>query len=315
MQDVRFGFNTSGLRPANELAALCRTAEDIGYDVVLGTDHLNSSSPFLPLAVAADATERLRVGTLTTNNEFWNPALLARDTVTIDHLSEGRLELGLGAGHMRWEFEAAGLPWRGIAERVERLEQTIGELRRFFTDGINEPESGVRAREELQRPQLLPVQRQGFGGSGPPLLIGGTGNGSLRLAAAYADIIGFGGLFQMKGEPPGTFRLATSAELEERVAYMREQAGARIDEMEINVLVQLVAITGDRRGYAEQLVAEHLPYYTVEEALTTPFLLIGTAEQIAEQLRQNRERYGFSYITVHEPYMREFAPVIEKLRA
>ncbi|WP_129668457.1 TIGR03621 family F420-dependent LLM class oxidoreductase [Phytoactinopolyspora endophytica] len=314
MHDFRFGFNTSGLRSARELAERCRDGEERGYDIVLGTDHLTNGSPFLPLVVASQATERMRVGTLTTNNEFWNPALLAREAITVDYLTEGRLELGLGAGHMKWELDAAGIPWRRIGERVDRLTEAVKELRRLFAEGVDEPESGVATREAFGRSELKPVQRHGFGGSGPPLLIGGTGDRVLRLAAENADIIGLGGLYQIKGEPPGTFQMTTAAEARERVAYIRGCAGERADQLEINALVQLVAITDDRRGLAENLVAQQAPYFTVDEALETPFALIGTVEQIAEQLRENRERLGISYITVHEPYMREFAPVIEKLR-
>ncbi|NDL58344.1 LLM class F420-dependent oxidoreductase [Phytoactinopolyspora mesophila] len=313
MRDFRFGFNFSGLRPASEVADLCRTAEELGYDIALGTDHLPNGSPFSPLAIAAHATSRMRVGTLTINNEFWNPAMLAREAITLDYLTDGRFELGLGAGHMKWEFDAAGLPWRPIGERIERLGRTVEELRRLFTDGPGEPESAVQVRNRFGRRELKPVQKDGLHASGPPLLIGGTGDRVLSLAAQHADIVGIGGLFQVKGEPPGTFRMTTAAIAEERVTFIREQAGDRANGVEFNVLVQFVAITDDRRGLAENLVAERAPYLTVDEALETPFVLIGTAEQIAEQLRENRERFGFSYIVVHEPYMREFAPVIEKL--
>jgi probable F420-dependent oxidoreductase len=313
MHEFRFGFNLSGLRPARELADLCRTAEGFGYDIALGTDHLPNGSPFSPLVIAAHATERMRVGTLTINNEFWNAAMLAREAITIDYLTEGRFELGVGAGHMKWEFDAAELPWRPLSERIDRLDRTVEELKRLFADGLAEPESAVRVRELFGRAELKPVQKNGLDGSGPPLLIGGTGDRVLTLAAKYADIVGIGGLFQVKGEPPGTFQMTTAAKAEERMAFVRERAGNRADEIEFNVLVQFVAITDDRRGLAESLVAERVPYLTVDEALETPFALIGTAEQIADQLRENRERFGFSYIVVHEPYMREFAPVIEQL--
>jgi alkanesulfonate monooxygenase SsuD/methylene tetrahydromethanopterin reductase-like flavin-dependent oxidoreductase (luciferase family) len=167
-----------------ELADLCRTAEAFGYDVVLGTDHLSSGSPFSPLIAAAAASERLRVGTLTINNEFWNPALLAREAITVDMLTEGRLELGLGAGHMKWEFESAGIPWSPFAERADRLRQSIEAVRELFTHGVAEPDSAARVREVFGRPELKPVQRHGFGGSGPPLLVGGTGPADPRAVVA-----------------------------------------------------------------------------------------------------------------------------------
>jgi probable F420-dependent oxidoreductase len=311
-REFRFGFNNFGQRSLREFNEYCRTAESYGYDVFLATDHLGSAAPFAEMVAAAAVTERLRVGTLVLNIGFWNPHLLAREVATADLLTDGRLELGLGLGHMKWEFDAAGIDWEPFRARADRLERTIEELGRLF-DG---PDYEQRAtlREEYDLPELKPVQKRGFGGSGPPLLIGGTGDTVLRLAARHADIVGIGGLFQAKGKPPGTFRLATAAETDERVRFVRELAGERADAIETNALVQAVVVTGDRRATAEKLVAERIKDFTVDEALETPFLLIGTEEQIAEQIRAGRERYGFTYLTVHGPYMRDFGPIIERLR-
>ena len=170
------------------------------------------------------------------------------------------------------------------------------------------------------------MQRSGFGGLGPPLLVGGTGDAVLRIAAEHAQIVGVAGAYQVKGQPPGVLRLATAAEADERVSFARECAGTRAGEIEWHLLVQAVVITSDRRGTAEELLAEHRrsaeaaggsderSVLTVDEALATPYLLIGTVDEIAAQLLRSRERWGFSYVTVHEPYMRAFAPVIERLR-
>ena len=312
LTDFRFGFNNFGLRSRQDFAEFCRTAESYGYDVFVGTDHLGSASPFLELLAAAEATERVRVGTLTLNIGFWNPHLLARDVATADLLTDGRLELGLGAGHMKWEFDAAGITWEPFTARTDRLEKMIEELGRLFAEP--EYEQRAAARDQWDLPELKPVQRRGFGGSGPPLLIGGTGDRVLRLAARHADILSLAGVNQEKGQPPGTFRLGTAAQADERVRFFREQTGERAAEVELNALVQAVMVTDDRRAAAEKIMAEHMPYFTVDEVLETPFLLIGTVRQIAEQLRANRERYGFTYITVHGPYMKAFGPVIEHLR-
>lgn len=161
---------------------------------------------------------------------------------------------------------------------------------------------------------LTPVQRHGWGGTGPPLLVGGTGDRVLDVAARRADIVGVAGAYQVKGEPPGTLRLGTAADADERVRFVRERAGERFADVELGALIQLVVVTRDRRAVAEELVAEQLPVFTVDEALETPFLLIGTENQIAEQLEASRERYGFSYVSVHGPYIRVLGPVIERLR-
>jgi alkanesulfonate monooxygenase SsuD/methylene tetrahydromethanopterin reductase-like flavin-dependent oxidoreductase (luciferase family) len=158
------------------------------------------------------------------------------------------------------------------------------------------------------------VQRAGFDGSGPPLIVGGTGDRVLSVAARYADIIGVAGVFQIAGKPPGTFRIATAAEADERMRFAREQAGERSADIEWHLLVQWVEHTTDRRATVAGLIEQFGSPMTVDEALETPYLLIGTAEQMAEQLRASRERYGFSYVTVHQPFYEAFEPVVELLR-
>jgi probable F420-dependent oxidoreductase len=318
MRDFRFSFNIFAITSREEFAAECREAEGYGYDAVFAADHLGIPAPFPLLVAAAEATHRLRVGTLVLNAAFWNPALLAREVATTDILTDGRLELGLGSGHMKWEFDEAGVGWQGPTARAAALAQMIGELQRFFSTEFAQLRDG--------RAGPKPAQRAGFGGYGPPLLVGGTGDSVLRIAAQHAQIVGVAGAYQVKGQSPGTFRLANALEVDERMAFARAQAGARAVEIEWHLLVQAVVVTDDPHSAAEKLVAEHRQHFeslgvtderavpTVEEALETPFLLIGTVDEIAAKLRRSRERWGYSYITVHEPYMRAFAPVIERLR-
>lgn len=318
MRDFRFSFNIFGITSREAFVAECREAEEYGYDTVFAADHLGLPAPFPLLVAAAEATRRLRVGTLVLNAAFWNAALLAREVATTDILTDGRLELGLGSGHMKWEFDEAGIGWQGPTGRAAALERMIGELERYFSTELPKPRPGRSA------PQ--PVQRTGFGGYGPPLLVGGTGDSVLRIAARHAQIVGLAGAYQVQGQPPGTFRLGTAAEADERSAFARSCAGDRAGDLEWHLLVQAVIVTDDRRGAAEKLVAEFRSHFealgaadesavlTADEALETPFLLIGTLDEIAAQLRRGRERWGYTYITVHEPYMRTFAPVIERLR-
>jgi probable F420-dependent oxidoreductase len=305
MRDFRFSVNVFGIPSREALQERCRRAESAGFHTIFAPDHLGAPAPFPVLQAAADATEDLRVGTLVLNAPFWNPALLAREAASIDILSGGRLELGLGSGHMKWEFDAAGIPWEPFGARARRLEETITELRRFFSTELAALPGGRSP---------VPVQRVGFDGSGPPLIVGGTGDRVLSVAARYADIIGVAGVYQVKGKPPGTFRLGTAAETDERVRYVREQAGERAADVEWHLLVQAVVPTDDRRAAAAGLLSTVGSEMTVEEALETPFLLIGTHAQMAEQLRASRERYGFSYITVHDPYYEAFEPVVELMR-
>jgi probable F420-dependent oxidoreductase len=306
MRDFRFSSNIFGVASADAFAERCRQIERLGYDTVFAPDHLGAPAPFPLLIAAADATERLRVGTLVLNVCFWNPALLAREAATTDILTDGRFELGLGAGHMKWEFDRAGIAWEPFGARANRLAATIQELGRSFAAELQELPGGRSPR---------PVQRRGFNRSGPPLIVGGTGNRVLEIAAEHADVVAIAGVYQEKGKPPGTFRLATAAETDERVRFVRARAGERSGEIEWHVLIQMVVQTDNRLATAKDLSAELGTDFALDAVLETPFLLFGTVEEMAEQLVRDRDRYGFSYITVHEPYLEAFAPIIEYLRS
>ncbi|MBB4688278.1 TIGR03621 family F420-dependent LLM class oxidoreductase [Amycolatopsis jiangsuensis] len=284
MNEFTFGVS---LRSVPGWTANCRRAEELGYDHISVPDHLGTGlpAPFPALTAAAAVTERVRVGTLVSNVPFYNLALFARDVATTNQLTDGRLELGLGSGHMKHEFDEAGLPWRKAADRISYLTEGLAELRTRLAD-----EGGM-----------------------PRLLIAGNSDGVLRLAAEQADIVGFAGLRQERGRPPGTFALDNADVLAERVGYFRALAGNRA--VEHNLLVQRVVITDDRRAAAaEWHAATERSAASIEEVLEAPQLLFGTVDEVVAQLVARRERYGFSYITVFEPTMETFAPVVAELR-
>ena len=312
MTNFRFSYNIFGIHSRDDFVETCRRGERYGYDTVFAADHLGIASPF-PSLVAAAATQWLKVGTLVLNAPFWSPTLLAREVATTDVLTGGRLELGLGAGHMKWEFDEAGIAWEPFGARTERLRATIEQLRREFArDGY---ERQAALRDEFGIPVLRPVQHHGFGGWGPPLIVGGTGDRILRLAAERADIISVAGAFQIKGQPPGTMRIGTAAEADERVRYARQCAGERADHIEWHALTQVVVETRHRRAAAGKLAERFGHLISPDEILQTPFVFIGTIEQMAQQVLGNHDRYGFTYYTIHGPYMDTFAPVIERVRA
>jgi probable F420-dependent oxidoreductase len=310
VREFRFSYNIFGLGSRAEFHDTCRRGERYGYDTVFATDHLGVAAPFPALVAAAAVTDRLRVGTLVLNAPFWNPALLAREVATTDVLTGGRLEVGLGAGHMKWEFDHAAIPWRPMERRAELLRTTIERLRaEFAADGF--PEQAAR-RDEFDIAPLRPVQRIGFGGHGPPLLVGGTGDSVMRVAGDHADIVGVAGTLQVKGRPPGTLRIATDVEADERVGFARDCVGDR--DVEWHALVQAVVPTDDRQATAAALARRFGNVMPAGEILRTPFVFIGTVAQMADQALRNRDRYGFTYYTVHGPFMTAFAPVIERLR-
>lgn len=289
-----FRFGASMVIPStgDEWRKKCREAERIGYDVIVVADHLGMPAPFPALVAAAEATERPRIGTFVLNAGFWNPTLLAREVATTDALTGGRLELGLGTGYVKPEHDAAGLPWGTPGERVSHLRRTIEELDRLLGSEEHQP-------QPLQKPR-------------PPLLVGGNGDRMLQLAAEHADIAAFTGAKATPGDTSGKMSHLTPEELDERVATYQRLAAGRSEPAELNLLIQLVEVTDDRRA-AIRPVLEHLPHLTEDAALGLPLLLIGTVRQIADQLRAQRERFGFSYLTVLEPYFEAFGPVIEEL--
>ncbi|MER5650469.1 TIGR03621 family F420-dependent LLM class oxidoreductase [Streptosporangium sp. NPDC002524] len=264
----------------NEWAARCRRAEALGYDVIAVADHLNLLAPFPSALLAAEVTERATIGTYVLNASFHRPALLARDVVTLDRFMGGRLELGLGTGYVRAEFEAAGLPF-GAGTRTRTLERLVAELDR-----------------------LLEHKR-------PPLMIGGHGDRVLGLAARSAEIVSFTGA-PFRPEY-GRTALVDAGTLLGRVEHVRAAARERPAQPELNVLAKGTVLTRDRRAGVRSL-SRYAPDLTTEQLLEVPTLFAGTPAQIAEQVRRDRERYGFTYVTVLDAAMEDFGKVIEHLR-
>jgi probable F420-dependent oxidoreductase len=298
----RFGVSLLSPAPAAEWRATCRRAEDLGYDVILVPDHLGMPAPFPALVAAAAATERPRLGTFVLNAGFWNPALLAREVATTDALTGGRLELGLGTGYVRAEHDAAGLPWGSARERVDHLRRTVGELDRLL-DSDEFPGSGPLPNGGSPAPRSARRTRV-------PLLIGADGDRMLRLTAEHADIAAFTGARTLPG---GKLEPVTAGEFGERVGRYGEFAAGREEPAELNLLIQIVVVTEDRGGAVRPWLPR-IPHLTEEQVLELPIVLVGTLEQIVEQVRAQRERSGISYLTVLEPNMEVFAPVVEALR-
>ncbi|MGH9271093.1 MAG: TIGR03621 family F420-dependent LLM class oxidoreductase [Ilumatobacteraceae bacterium] len=289
---------------ATTVAAAARRAEELGYDAALVYDHVGSdSSPLLCLTAAALATSTIRLGTFVLNASFLHPVLLARDVATLDHLSGGRVELGLGAGHTPAEFAALGVPLASAAERKERLADFVGIVRRLL-DGETVDHSsrwfelaGASTGRALQ--DRLPI------------LVGGSGRRLLEPAARYADMVGLTGLGRTLPDGHRHAVRFAPAVVDEEVAVVRDAASAAGREVELNVLVQRVEITDDREAAAAKLAAR-IEGLTVDDALATPFLALGTHDEIADHLCRAQERWGIGYFVVREA--EDFAPVLAHLR-
>ena len=277
----RFGLQASGAESPDEWAELARQAEGLGFDTLVVPDHAvpGAFAPMVALQASADATTSLRLGTLVLNNDFHHPGLLAREAATLQLLSGGRVELGLGAGHAAPEYEALGLPFDPAPVRVGRLEESTA------------PACGRATTERSSS--------------------AGTGTAVLRLAAREADIVGFTGLGRTLADGQRHTVEWSDARIDAKVEVVRSAAGDRLDRLELNVLVQHVKITEHRRPVIEAIAG--LLEADPSDLAGTPFLLVGTVDEIVEQLHLARERWGFSYFVTRDAAAT--APVIDAMRA
>ncbi|MER5264952.1 TIGR03621 family F420-dependent LLM class oxidoreductase [Actinosynnema sp. NPDC002837] len=273
----RFGVGLFTPVERSEWVARARLAEQLGYDVVQVSDHLGMPAPLPTLLLVAEATERVRVGTLVLNTTFYEPAVLARDVETIDRYSGGRVEVGLGAGYERGQFDAAGLPWTPAAERVAHLERTVDRLKESAS---------------------------------APVMVAGRGDRVLRLAAERADVIAFTGTTRVRdGEG---LKLGSVGELADRVEFVHAHLGDRVHDVELNIPVHRVLLPGSERVIAD--VWQNDLDLTADQLVELPSILVGTPEECVEQLHEARKRFGISYFSVLEPEMMSFSRVIEAMR-
>lgn len=284
---------------------VARRAEDLGYDVLLVTDHMGSQlAPIPALMAAADATTRLRVGSFVFANDYRNPVMLAKEVATLDVLSDGRVEVGIGAGWSRRDYGELGIHYDSPPVRVARLEESVGLLKRLLSEESVDHTGEhyrVRGAKVLPRPLQQPH---------PPLMIGGGGPRVLRLAAREADIATFAPQVDARGRA----RLDTVREssLAERLTRFRAAAGERADRIELNVFVFDAAVT-DRARSLIAAVAANLRW-AANGLVRSPFALYGSRSSLRELLLERRERLGLSYISVPGNVMREFAPIVAELR-
>ena len=289
---IEFGVNLHAVGSWAEFEALVRRADGLGYDVFAAPDHLGALAPFPSLTAAAGLSRRLRLRTYVLNVGFWNPALLAREVATLDLLSDGRAELGLGAGHMKGEHDDAGLPWVPLEQRLRALETLLVDVRRRLADGDHRP-----------RPVQQPV----------PVMIGAMSRRGLALAARHADIVGFAGLRQVAGAPAGTFTLASAAETGERVDEVRRLAGGR--PYRSDLLLQTVVLGRDPEEAAAEVVAG-APELSVAQILDCPFVLFALdARHAADELRRRSAVFGIDTVTTHHPSLEALGQVIAAYRA
>jgi probable F420-dependent oxidoreductase len=302
----RFGVSGGALDDPHELVALARRAEELGYASLSLPDHLDEQcGPLVGLTAVAAATESLVVTALVLANDYRHPAVLAKELATLDRFSGGRLECGIGAGWMLADYERAGIPHDRAGIRIERLAEAIAVLKGCFADGAFSFTGDHYSITDLDS-QPAPHTRPH-----PPLLVAGGGPRVLGLAAREADIVGlnFGlqaGVIDASAGPTGT-----AARTDEKLAVIRDQAGDRFDRLELQTRVHLAMLTDDREG----VVAAMAPGFrlTPDEARELPHALVGTVDEICDDLHRRRDRWGISYVTWSADALETMAPVVERL--
>ncbi len=306
MREFRFGLQL-GDESVGELLDRARAAEVAGFDVLHTSDHIGGHwAPLTTLAAIGAATTRVRLCPLVVNNDFWHPVLLAREVAALDHLTDGRVELGLGAGHSFPEYEAIGMVFDPPKVRKARLAESVEVLRRLL-DGESVTFTGEHY--QLRDVQIAPARQAHL-----PIFVGVNGPAALEHAARHADTIGLTMLGRTL-EDGQRHEVRWEAErLDRTVASIASEAASagRVEPPELHALVQSVIITDDREAAAAKL-ADRGTVASTEIALSTPFLAIGTHAEIADHLRACRNRWGISYFSVRA--LRSFAPVIAHLSA
>ena len=306
MRPFRFGVQATGPADARGWVEQARRIEDLGYSTLSMPDHFTDQlAPMPALSAAAAATSTLRIGALVFDNDYKHPAVLAKELATQDVLSDGRVEIGLGAGWMESDYRSTGIPYDRAAVRIDRFEEAIAVIKGALGDG---PFSFAGRHYAIidydGRPK--PHQRPH-----PPLLIGGGGRRVLSIAAREADIIGINGNLAAGAIGPAAIASMTRQAVAEKVGIVRAAAGDRIADVELNIRVFMVRVTDEAASHIGAIAG----VLQVDDAAVaeSPFALIGTTSALADMLRERREELGLSYVTVGGDDIDAFAPVVAEL--
>ena len=306
MRAFRFGVQASLVPSATEWKEQARKVEGLGYSVLTMPDHFTDQlAPVPALMAAADATTTLRVGALVWDNDYKHPVVFAKEMATMDVLSDGRIEIGICAGWMRTDYDAAGMPFDANGVRVSRFEEGLHVMKGLFSDGaFNYSGSHYTITNYDGLPKS--IQRPW-----PPFLIGGGGKRVLSIAGREADIVGINGTMMNGTIDAEALSTMTAEAVTEKLGWVKAAAGDRFDQIELNVRTFFVKVCNDREERAAKIGA--MFGFTGEQLLASPFAIIGTTDQIAHDLIERRERWGFSYVIVGAEDIDNIAPVVAQL--
>jgi probable F420-dependent oxidoreductase len=303
----RFGVQLSRADTSAEWAALAHKAEDLGYSTLFVPDHFGDQlSPAVALMAAADATTDLRVGPLVLDNDFRHPVVLAKEAASIDRLSGGRLELGIGAGWMNDDYDQSGIAMDPPGVRIDRLEEALDVLEGLFGTGPFSYE-GKHYRIGTLDGLPKPVQP-----GGPPVIMGGGGRRMLSLAARRADIVGVNPSIRSGRTDAAAAQDGAADVTDTKLEWVRDAAGSRYGDVEINMLIFACVVTDDRASVIDAMA----PLFGVPPEIVGdhPHAWVGTVAQICDDLVGRRERWDASYLVVQGPEaMDAAAPIVARL--
>jgi probable F420-dependent oxidoreductase len=306
LRPFRFGIQASKAASRTEWVELAKTCEDHGFSSLTMPDHFTDQlAPMPALMSAADATSKLKIGALVWDNDYKHPVVLAKELATLDLLSDGRLEIGIGPGWMLTDYEQSGIVYDRPGVRIDRFLEGLEIIKRAMTgEKFSFTGAHYKITDYISAP--LPVQRPC-----PPILIGGGGKRVLTLAAKLADIVGINPSMKDGVVNAETISHMTAEAVSEKIEIVRNGAGERFSQLELNIRTFLVNI----RENAQEAIDGTANMFKVDPSMVanSPFALMGPPAKIAEDLLARRERWGLSYIIVGGEDVNTFAPVIKIL--
>jgi probable F420-dependent oxidoreductase len=303
---LRFGVITSQANDGRTWRERARRAESLGYTSLLMPDHFQDQwAPIVGLTVAAEATTTLRVGTLVFDNDYRHPVVLAKELATLDRATEGRLEVGLGAGWKRTDYDEAGIAYDRPGVRIERMAEALTIMRALWTS--DEPVHFEGAHYRIAGAVGSPRPHHGP----PPVCIGGGGRRILSLAAREADIVSVNATLTAGTLGAGVAESATPRAFDEKIGWIREAAEGRFDTIELQCHCPFVMVTDDAAAIAAQMASGF--GLSPDDAREVPLSLFGTIDELCAMVEGRRERYGFTYWIVPDDAMEAFAPVVARL--
>ncbi len=302
----RFGVEMMAPFDGMSWADSAKEVEALGYSTLFVPDHFHEGyGPITAMATAAMATTTLKVGPMVLACDFRHPAVLARELASIDVLSQGRLEVGLGAGYQETDYDRSGITMDAPGVRVSRLIEHTLVLQLLFGNGP--------ATFDGQYYQITDLDGtpKPFRDGGPPIIIAGGGQRLLTFAASTADIIGVNPSLPSAKDRANAGRDALEAAIDEKFEWIRDSAGDRFESLEFTAWLSVAHVTEDATAVAEKM--SHRFAAPPDDVLASPIILVGNESQIDDQLHRRRERWGYSYHVLQADRAHEFAPIVQRL--